>query len=124
AIVSIREINCSVLGDSTEIIPSVLEEPIMHGEILDYGEKYLGKSGGKGMASLSRKVPAELSPEKATEIQSIAVKAFKVLGGSGVSRIDFIMDMMRHVISVMVGIWSLSKYSSFFTKVRWSPSSQ
>lgn len=92
AIVSIREINCSVLGDSTEIIPSVLEEPIMHGEILDYGEKYLGKSGGKGMASLSRKVPAELSPEKATEIQNIAVKAFKVLGGSGVSRIDFIMD--------------------------------
>lgn len=92
AVVSIREINCSVLGDSTEIIPSVLEEPIMHGDILDYGEKYLGKSGGKGMASLSRKVPAELSEEKTAEIQDIAVKAFKVLGGSGVSRIDFIMD--------------------------------
>jgi len=92
AVVSIREINCSVLGDSTEIIPSVLEEPIMHGDILDYGEKYLGKSGGKGMASLSRKVPAELSEEKTAEIQNIAVKAFKVLGGSGVSRIDFIMD--------------------------------
>ncbi len=93
AIEAIREINCAVLGDEEEIIPSVLEEPFMSGDILDYEKKYLGgKGGSKGMASLARKIPADLSDEKTAEIQSIAVKAFKALGGSGVSRIDFILD--------------------------------
>lgn len=92
AIVAIREINCSVLGDEESAEPSVLEEPFMNGDILDYGDKYLGKSGSKGMASLARKVPADLNAEKTAEIQNIAVKAFKALGAGGVSRIDFIMD--------------------------------
>ncbi|MBQ5810080.1 MAG: D-alanine--D-alanine ligase [Clostridia bacterium] len=93
AVEAIREINCSVLGDEECARPSVLEEPFMSGDILDYEKKYMGgKSGSKGMASLARKIPADVSAEKATEIQDIAVAAFKALGGSGVSRIDFIMD--------------------------------
>lgn len=93
AIEAIREINCSVLGDEEGAIPSVLEEPYTSGDILDYADKYLsGNKGAKGMASLGRKIPAELTPKKTEEIQSLAVKAFMALGGSGVSRIDFIMD--------------------------------
>ena len=72
AIEAIREINCSVLGDEEEAIPSVLEEPFMSGDILDYEVKYLngksGKSSKQGMASLARKIPADVSEEKAEEI--------------------------------------------------------
>ena len=95
AITSLREINCSVLGDADECEASVCEEPFMNAEILSYEDKYMSnsKSGGsKGMASVSRKCPAEISEEKAEEIRNISKEVFKALGCSGVSRIDYLMD--------------------------------
>ena len=44
------------------------------------------------MASLSRKIPADITPEQRETIRELAVKAFKVLGCNGVSRIDFMMN--------------------------------
>ena len=95
AVENLREINCSVLGDRNDCEASPLEEPFMHGKILSFDDKYragAGKNGSKGMASLSRKLPADLSAEKAEEIQSIAKETFKLIGASGVIRIDFLMD--------------------------------
>lgn len=96
AVTGIREINCSVLGDYDECEASVCEEPIMHDDILSFEDKYLGggkKTGGsKGMTSLSRKLPAEISDEKAEEIRTLSKDIFKALGGSGIARIDFILD--------------------------------
>ena len=96
AVTSLREINCSVLGDSDECIASVCEEPFMTDEILSYEDKYTSggkKTGGsKGMASLSRKVPAELTEERTQEIRELACKIFKALGCCGVVRIDFMID--------------------------------
>lgn len=95
AVTSIREINCSVVGDSDSCEASVCEEPFMNDEILSYEDKYLGgsKSGGsKGMASLGRKLPADIPEEKSEEIRELAKKVFKALGASGVVRIDFIID--------------------------------
>ena len=104
AISKLREINCAVLGDENEAEASECEEPLTSGDILSYEDKYVsgggkkggakGRSGSKGagMANLSRKIPAELSPEKREEIRELAVKAFKALGCNGVSRIDFMID--------------------------------
>lgn len=44
------------------------------------------------MASVSRKIPAELTPEKREEVREIAVKSFQKLGCNGVARIDFMID--------------------------------
>lgn len=95
AVSSLREINCSVLGDADECEASVCEEPFMKDEILSYGDKYMSNSKGgasKGMASLGRKIPADLSEEKAAEIKELACKIFKAMGASGVVRIDFLLD--------------------------------
>ena len=96
AVTAIREINCSVVGDTDECMPSVCEEPFMNDEILSYEDKYMGGSknsgGSKGMASLSRKIPADISEEKSTEIRELACRVFKALGAAGVVRIDFIID--------------------------------
>jgi len=97
AITDLREINCSVLGDPDECVASVCEEPFMHDEILSYEDKYMSggskKSGGsKGMASLSRKIPADISEEKADEIKRLACDIFRATGSSGVVRIDFMLD--------------------------------
>ena len=95
AVTSLREINCSVLGDSDDCEASVCEEPFMNDEILSYEDKYMSgskSSGSKGMASVSRKCPADISEEKSNEIREISKKVFKALGCSGVSRIDFLLD--------------------------------
>ena len=95
AITRLREINCAVLGDELEAEASECEEPLHSKDILSYEDKYL--SGGKGtksqgMASVSRKIPAELSSKKRQEVRELAVKTFKCLGCNGVARIDFMID--------------------------------
>lgn len=95
AITQLREINCSVLGDENDAIASECEEPIHTKDILSYEDKYVSNakgSGSKGMASVSRKIPADLSPEQREEVRDLAVRSFKALGCNGVSRIDFMID--------------------------------
>ena len=101
AIMNLTEINCAVLGDRTAAEASECEQPIGSDEILSFEDKYVGggkgskgsKSGGsKGMASLKRKIPADITPETREEIRTLAVKAFKCLGCAGVARIDFMID--------------------------------
>ena len=95
AITNLREINCSVLGDENEAVASECEEPLHTKDILSYEDKYVSNakgSGSKGMASVSRKIPADLTPEKREEVRELAVKSFKALGCNGVSRIDFMID--------------------------------
>ena len=110
AIVNLKEINCSVIGDMTDAKASVCEEPFGSDEILSYNDKYMsggkgknGKIGGQksqGMASLDRKIPAEISEEQKDNIQELAIKTFKHLGCNGVSRIDFMIDKDTNEIYV------------------------
>ena len=105
AIVNLKEINCSVMGDMIDAKASILEEPIGSDEILSYTDKYVGgtktkQAGSKGMASLQRKVPAEISEDIANKIKEIAIQTFKVLGCNGVSRIDFMIDLETNEIYV------------------------
>lgn len=95
AITNLREINCSVLGDENEAEASECEEPLHTKDILSYEDKYVSNAkgeGSKGMASVARKIPADLTTEKRDEVRQMAVKAFKALGCNGVSRIDFMID--------------------------------
>lgn len=121
AVQNLKEINCAVLGDYEEARASECEEPVSGDDILSFTDKYLGnggskgakgtkgamklgggklagaktggaKSGSQGMASLKRKIPAEITDEQRTYIRELAVKAFKCLGCNGVSRIDFMMN--------------------------------
>ena len=103
AISNLKEINCSVLGDYESAKASECEEPVNSDDILSFEDKYIGgakggakgaKTGGsKGMASLKRKIPAEITSDMRDKIRKMAVDAFICLGCSGVSRIDFMIDM-------------------------------
>ncbi len=92
---SIREVNCSVLGVGLDIKASSIEEVLKTDEILSYENKYQGGSKGgssKGMASTNRQIPADIGNELTDKIKHLAVRTFEVLGASGVSRIDFLID--------------------------------
>ena len=130
AVQNLKEINCSVCGDYEHAEPSECEEPINSDDILSFSDKYLSsgnsggaksgklggaKTGGKfggakgsgesGMASLSRKIPADITDEQKKIIQKYAVDAFKCLGCSGVSRIDFMMDTNTIPGSLSFYLW-------------------
>ncbi len=92
AVEHLREINCAVLGDADDAIPSVCEEPIAAADILDFDQKYIGGGKSKGMATLKRRCPAELPDGMTEKVQALAVETFKALGCCGVSRVDFLND--------------------------------
>lgn len=117
AVVKLKEINCSVLGNICDTEASVCEEPIFSDEILSYSDKYMGgsaKSGkgikggvkspktssGKGMAASTKKLPADIPDSQRDEIQKLAKETFKVLGCSGVARVDFLIDMETNKVYV------------------------
>ena len=104
AITSLREINCSVVGDLEEAEASECEEPLNATNILSYEDKYMGNSSkntdSQGMASLSRQIPANIPAELRTEIRNTAVKTFKALGCNGVARIDFLYDTEQEKVYI------------------------
>ena len=87
----IIEINCSVIGNNNKLIASVCEQPIKGDEMLTYGDKYLKGGKTKGMAGLSRLVPAPISEELTKHIQDMAKRAFKAVDAAGISRVDFMI---------------------------------
>ncbi len=100
-VVDLREINCSVIGNYEHCEPSECEEPLRSGEILSYQDKYVSKTGtSKGMQTLKRKVPADLSLELSRQIKEFALKTFQTLDCAGVARIDFLFDTSTNQIFV------------------------
>ena len=98
---NLKEVNCSVVGDYEECEASECEEPVKTDEILSFNDKYI--SGGKKMGGTKGdneksmnagvlKLPAEISAETRAKIQELSKKTFKVLGCTGVVRIDYIID--------------------------------
>lgn len=98
---NLTEINCSALGRGDDVSVSVCEQPISWKEFLTFDEKYLrgGKTKGAGpakgkdgMASMTRKVPADITDEQTKEVKEYTKSAFKALNSKGVVRIDYIID--------------------------------
>ncbi len=112
----LKEINCAVIGNITESEATECEEPILGGDILSYTDKYVGdrkgsktgkfgarkggrkfgakapSAGGVNNSAEGKKLPADIPNETRDEIQKLAKETFKVLGCSGISRIDFLID--------------------------------
>lgn len=86
------ELNCSVLGYDHDVIASPIEMPVNHAAFLDFRDKYLGGGGNKGMASLSRILPAPIDDELKNEIQELSRKIFRLMDCKGVVRIDYMFD--------------------------------
>lgn len=101
AVNDLKEINCSVLGDSRDATASVCERPINWQSFLSFEDKYLNQ-GSKlgGMDNLKRRLPADIPDETAKEIQNTSIKIFKAMNCKGVIRIDFIIDNADNKIYV------------------------
>ena len=111
AVENLKEVNCSVIGNYADTKASLCEEPFFSDEILSYMDKYVGNGnskggtiGGKAGATkinssknsfgdiAGKKLPADISKDMTEEVQNTAKEVFKILGCSGVARIDFLID--------------------------------
>lgn len=93
AISPLIEVNCSVLGEAGNYRVSVCERPMALQEHLSFEDKYQSERGeSKGMASAERIIPADISPELTQNIQKTTETFFRVLGGAGLARLDFLVN--------------------------------
>ena len=97
------EVNISVLGNYEYQNLSEIEQVMTDNSLLTYDDKYIngGKKVGKaGMASASRKIPANISEKLKNEVREIATNAFKTVGLSGDVRIDFLIDEKKKKVYI------------------------
>ena len=110
---NLKEVNIAVMGNYEHQKVSEIEEVLSGNKFLTYADKYIGDGKGKlkgakvpmkgtskGMASANRKLPAELPDKVRKEVEEVAVEAFKTLGSSGNSRIDFLVDEKKNKVYI------------------------
>ncbi len=106
-----RELECAVLGNDNPIA-STVGEIVPCNDFYDYSAKYIdGKS--------DTIIPADIEPQIMEQIRDYAVRAFKALGCSGLSRVDFFVErktgrVILNEINTMPGFTSISMYSKLW----------
>lgn len=102
-----REIECAVLGND-DPRASIPGEVIPTRDFYSYEAKYLDENGA------ALEVPADLPVKTISEIQSLAVKTFKVLECAGLGRVDFFLtkkgQLLVNEINTIPGFTSISMY--------------
>jgi D-alanine-D-alanine ligase len=104
-----RELEVSVLGNDEPIVSLPGEIVPQTAEFYDYKAKYLDDNGARLI------IPAELSGERASEIQQLAIRAFQAIDGSGLARVDFFLErkterLIVNEINTLPGFTSISMY--------------
>ena len=95
------EINCSAIMKDNEVLTSVLEEPVRWEKFLSFDDKYINaNSKTKGMGSMGRKIPAEVTKEQKEHIENYTKQIYKTMDCCGVVRVDYLMDESREHVYV------------------------
>ncbi len=110
--ISAKEIEVAVLGND-EPQASCVGHIIPCNEFYDYEAKYLSGDDSKIV------IPAPLSERLTEQIKQYAIQAFKVIGGSGLSRVDFFVEegtdnIYLNEINTMPGFTNISMYSKLW----------
>lgn len=106
-----REIECAVLGND-DPKTSIPGEILPSREFYDYEAKYLDE-GSKTV------IPAQLPADTVTTVQRLAVAAFQAVDGSGLARVDFLLDgdsgaLYLNEINTLPGFTNISMYSKMW----------
>lgn len=89
---NLMDVTCAVLGND-KVKSSFLQESLFKDELFSYEDKYLKQGGSQlGKAKENIIIPARLDSTTTQEIQNLSVKIFKLLGCSGIARVDFLYD--------------------------------
>jgi len=89
---NLMDVTCAVIGNEAPI-PSLLQESVFADDLFSYEDKYLEDGGAQlGNAQNSIMIPARLDEASTKKIQEIAIQTYKLIGCSGIARVDFLYD--------------------------------
>ncbi len=111
AVPAAREIECSVLGNEAPEA-SVPGEVIPSGEFYDYEAKYLDDRS-------EIVIPARLPAARTEQVRALAVDAYRALDGSGMARVDFLLDeagdrLYVNEANTLPGFTAISQYAKLW----------
>lgn len=102
-----QEVECAVLGNRQDAQASLVGEIGASAAFYDYDDKYVN-----GTSQLY--IPARIPQEAADEIRETAVRAYRLLGCSGLARVDFFVTPEQKVVlnelNTLPGFTSISMY--------------
>jgi D-alanine-D-alanine ligase len=104
------EVECSVLGNRGPQASIPGEIVIKKGDWYDYESKYT--DGGMELV-----VPARVPDEVLAEVRTLAVRAFELVGCSGMARVDFFVEddrVLVNELNTIPGFTSTSVYAKLF----------
>ena len=106
-----KEVECAVLGNE-DVITSCVGEIHLDDEFYSYDAKYNSQE-----SKIS--IPTNIPKETSDEIRNQAIKAFKAIGGRGLSRVDFFIenntkDIYINEINTLPGFTDISMYPKLF----------
>ena len=106
-----RELECAVLGND-DPVASVPGEIVPAGEFYDYEAKYLRDDS-------TLVIPAELSDAQTTQIQTMALTAYRAIDCAGMARVDFLMDgttdqLFLNELNTIPGFTTISMYAKMW----------
>ena len=102
-----QEVECAVLGNQNPIA-SVVGEIIPGAEFYDYQTKYIDDK-------TETLIPARISDQAAETVRELSISAFKAIGGTGLSRVDFFVhkdtgEVYLNEINTLPGFTPISMY--------------
>ncbi len=101
-----KEVECAVLGND-EPVASIAGEIAPASEFYDYDAKY-------NNAASQLFIPARISEEIMSKVRSNAVRAYRAIGCTGLSRVDFFVTadgrVLLNEINTLPGFTSISMY--------------
>lgn len=104
------EVECAVMGNN-EPVASVVGEVVPCNEFYDYDAKYLANES-------ELHIPARLSDDMLKAVQASAIKAYRALGCTGFTRVDFFVcadgSILLNEPNTIPGFTSISMYPKLF----------
>lgn len=92
AVQNLMDVTCCVIGND-EPTASLLQESVFQSDFFSYEDKYLKDGGAQtGNAQKSIIIPARLDEKTTEEIRNAAIEVYKLIGCSGIARVDFLYD--------------------------------
>lgn len=108
-----QEIECAVFGNDSPIA-SIPGEIAPANDFYDYEAKYI-------LGSTNLYIPARIDDTSSNTIRQTAIKAFKAMGCSGLSRVDFFLredgEVVLNEINTLPGFTPISMYPKLMDTV-------
>ncbi len=94
------EVTLPIMGNE-DPRPAEVERPLNKTDFFDFSDKYLsGGKKGSGANSQYSEIPAQIEPELIQSVKEIGLNSYRILGCSGIARIDFLIDSLTKNIYV------------------------